>query len=105
MWKEKERKEIIVLIRSQDNNRIANFNQVERVYIYEGDKKLYYISFDGIDMGIYKTKDIAIKVLDKICSCYEQEEYTDNIWNGNATIPMIYKTNMIYNMPKEEEVR
>ncbi len=92
-------------IRSQSKKALLNVNQV--VINNTKDESEYYIhgySERGIDiLGVYSTKEKALKVLDEIQDAIEDTDYyrIDNIGHGTYALG---KGVQVYQMPQDEDV-
>lgn len=91
-------------IRSQTKKVLLNVNQV--VINNTKDKSEYYIygySERGLDiLGVYSTKEKALKVLDEIQDAIEDTDYyrIDNIVHGTYALG---KGVQVYQMPQDDE--
>lgn len=92
-------------IRSQSKKVLLNVNQV--VINNTKDKSEHYIyvySERGLDiLGVYSTKEKALKVLDEIQDAIEDTYYykIDNIGHGTYALG---KGVQVYQMPQDDEV-
>ncbi len=84
-------------IRSQDKEELRNVNNIE-IMKFDGEKYTTILG-DGCHLGIYSTKEKALKVLDEI-----QKEIiyldTHEMLSNMGT----YKINYVYQMPADDEV-
>lgn len=92
-------------IRSQNKKSLLNVNQV--VINNTKDKSEYYIygySERGLDiLGIYSTKEKALKVLDEIHDSIEDTDYyrIENVGHGTYALANGVQ---VYQMPQDDEV-
>lgn len=87
-------------IRSQDKELLRNVNSIE-IIKYEGEQYTTILG-DGWNLGVYSTKEKALKVLDEIKDAIEDTFYY-NIENLGCGSYALKKGCEIYEMPQDEE--
>lgn len=88
-------------IRSQDKELLKNVNSIE-IIEFDGEKYTT-IQGDGWHLGVYSTKEKALKVLDEIQNAIEDTGFyrIDNIGHGTYAFS---KGVLVYQMPQDDEV-
>lgn len=94
-----------MIIVSQDETEIINFNKVDNIYVSGK-----FISLDfGLNnnevIGQYATEERAKEILRKIIQCYTNTEqykcFSNNSNENYETLNYLIKNSFIYEMPKE----
>ena len=87
-------------VRSQNRMQLQNVN---RLVIEQFEIGIYIVG-NGCTLGIYSTKEKALKVLDEIQTCImtEHQFYTEDVNCIGKYFTKEYKE--IYQMPQDEEV-
>jgi len=98
-----------MLIRSQDKKAIyifENINKLGACKIYGKNEIDYAVEMNNSQIiGIYSNEPKAIKVLDMICSVYEYQERTKQIYvDGTGVVEQGYVGCEVFNIPTDEEV-
>lgn len=92
-------------IRSQSRKALLNVNQV--VIIPSVDKRMYFIcnslEKESVTLGVYLTKEKALKVLDEIQNAIENNGYY-NIDNFCLNTYALKRGTQVYQMPADDEV-
>ena len=88
-------------IRSQDKEELRNVNNIE-IIKFEGEKYTTILG-DGCHLGIYSTKEKALKVLDEIQDAIEDTDYyrIENVGHGTYALANGVQ---VYQMPQDDEV-
>ena len=86
-------------IRSQNRMQLQDVNR----FVIEQFEAGIYIVGNGCTLGIYSTKEKALKVLDEIQDAIEDTDYyrIDNIGHGTYALG---KGVQVYQMPQDDEV-
>lgn len=86
-------------IRSQNRMQLQDVNR----FVIEQFETGIYIVGNGCTLGIYSTKEKALKVLDEIQDAIEDTDYyrIDNIGHGTYALG---KGVQVYQMPQDNEV-
>nr|DAY75821.1 MAG TPA: hypothetical protein [Caudoviricetes sp.] len=86
-------------IRSQNRMQLQDVNR----FVIEQFETGIYIVGNGCTLGIYSTKEKALKVLDEIQDAIEDTDYyrIDNIGHGTYALG---KGVQVYQMPQDDEV-
>ena len=87
-----------MLIRSQDKKTIANLDNIAEM-ISDYDIRAFY-GWECIILGVYTTKEKAIKVLDMIQKKYLE---TTEICQGDYSVRYIQRA-VVFQMPQDNEV-
>lgn len=87
-------------IRSQNRMRLKDVNR----FVIEQFETGIYIVGNGCTLGIYSTKEKALKVLDEIQDAIEDTGFyrIDNIGHGTYAFS---KGVLVYQMPQDEDVK
>ena len=87
-------------IRSQNRMQLQDVNR----FVIEQFETGIYIVGNGCTLGIYSTKEKALKVLDEIQDAIEDTDYyrIDNIGHGTYALG---KGVQVYQMPQDEDVK
>ena len=100
-----------MLIRSQDRLQLIPIDNGSISIGYkdsEDNKRIYFYdtgcSHPTSTLGLYQTKEKAIKVLDMITNTYTGSCYTENAFAGTRFILSIIKNNVVFEMPQDSEV-
>lgn len=92
-----------MIIRSQDKYSLVNCNHI---FMYQNIKlgKAVIASNDNPDLilGLYSTKEKALKVLDMIQECIESNEHIKHV--RHDYVYGSYKEVKVFQMPKDDEV-
>lgn len=103
-----------MLIRSQDKLQLVPMEtgSISAGYIDgEDSKRIYFYnavsSTPTSTLGLYSTKEKAIKVLDMIQQTYENSLYCNHAFDNAAQVqrPYIIAQNAVFQMPQDKEVR
>ena len=88
-------------IRSQDKELLRNVNSIE-IIKFDGEKYTTILG-DGWHLGVYSTKEKALKVLDEIQNAVENTSYynIDNLCLGTYALK---RGSQVYEMPQDDEV-
>ena len=91
-------------IRSQDRKNIVNADAIHISYA----GKWYVICTDEYILGEYSTEENAIKVMDMIQKqigfCSESYEIVRPVLKSDPFEPYLRKREVVFNVPKDEEV-
>lgn len=88
-------------IRSQDKELLKNVNSIE-IIEFDGEKYTT-IQGDGWHLGVYSTKEKALKVLDEIQNAIENNSYY-SIDNFCLNTYALKRGTQVYQMPADDEV-
>lgn len=99
-----------MLIRSQDKEKLSNFNQITDLHI-QNDKSIgrkeyrvvaYFIDASSVILGIYSTKEKAIKILDMIQNAYITQ--TTVVFEKKIHCSTTLPRAIVFEMPQDDKV-